>query len=323
MLKKKRYENIVEYQFLGKTVAKKVILPYGYTIDVKDKTIYKKIKIEKLLAYHEEQIFQRLNSQTYELASTVSAIKDSVSEHNQHANGKQNVQMYKLHKKLDILNSVQTTHQETFKPFKNKFHGQDIVLVATGPTLKQYEPVKGALHIGVNNAYKFKPVTLDFLFIQDVLGLKEQMPDINAYGLGQCQKFYGDVLFCDHCAIPESYVIQTGAKRYYTGGMGSPFLHDIASCLLPDFGSVVFPALAFALYTNPKRLYLAGCDCSDIGYFDSDKPGVSPSLQQDIPHILKGWQAFKQFAEHFYPDTEIISINPVGLKGMFKEIENA
>ena len=27
----------------------------------------------------------------------------------------------------------------------------------------------------------------------------------------------------------------------------------------------------------------------------------------------------KEFAETYYPDTEIISINPVGLKGVFKD----
>ena len=28
----------------------------------------------------------------------------------------------------------------------------------------------------------------------------------------------------------------------------------------------------------------------------------------------------KTFADQYYPDTEIISINPVGLKGLFKDI---
>ena len=146
------------------------------------------------------------------------------------------------------------------------------------------------------------------------------MPDINTYGSGQCQKFYGDVLFYEYCTIPESDVIQAGAKRYYSGGMGSPFLHDIASCLMPDFGSVVFSALAFALYTNPQRIYLVGCDCSDLGYFDRDQPGVSPSLEHNMHRVLEGWSEFKKFAAHFYPDIEIISINPVGLKGMFKDV---
>lgn len=301
MFKKKRYENTVEYKILGKTFAKKTYLPYGYFIKLKNKIIYKKINTEKLITHYENKAHEHLTS-------ILSSVK-----HTQ-------MQLEYLDKKTNILNSVQSTHREVFSPFKNKYPDKEIVLMATGPTLKKYLPIENALHIGVNNAYKFQAVKLDFLFIQDVLGLKDQMEDINAYGLGQCHKFYGDVLFCDHCAIPESDVIKANAKRYYTGGMGSPFLHDIASCLMPDFGSVVFPALSFALYTNPKRIYLVGCDCSELGYFDSSNPNVSPSLKHDMPRILEGWDSFKSFAEHFYPETEIISINPIGLKGLFKDV---
>lgn len=35
--------------------------------------------------------------------------------------------------------------------------------------------------------------------------------------------------------------------------------------------------------------------------------------------MVPGWQEIKQFSDRYYPDIEIISINPVGLKGLFKE----
>ena len=34
---------------------------------------------------------------------------------------------------------------------------------------------------------------------------------------------------------------------------------------------------------------------------------------------LYDWKKMKEFAELYYPDTEIISVNPVGLKGLFKD----
>ena len=231
------------------------------------------------------------------------------------------IQLQELKKKIDLNNSVFITHQKTFLPYKNIFDGREIVILATGPSLNQYVPIPNVIHIGVNNAYKFNKVNLDFLFIQDISGLKEEISNINHYGQGRCQKFYGDVLSMETCAIPESYLIKYGAKRYYTGGMHSPFIRDISSCLLPDFGSVIFSALAFALYTNPKRIYLVGCDCSDTGYFDDNKNSISSSLKGDLPNILQGWQNFKTFANHLYPNTEIISVNPVGLKGVFQDIE--
>lgn len=340
MFKKKRYENVVEYQLLGKTIAKKEIYPYGYCIYLKKLAIYKKIKLEKLIAYYQAQTVEQLKgeythkqdyaAQSFEmqLSSTsqqLSLVEQQLSLYNQQLlqdRAWYEIELDKLNKKTNILNSVKSSHEEAFRVYKNKFAGRDVVVLATGPTLKQYLPLSGAVHIGVNNAYKFEHVVLDFLFTQDIHGLKEQIDEINHYAQEQCQKFYGDVLFCEHCAIPESDVIKANAKRYYTGGMGSPFLHDIASCLMPDFGSVVFSALAFALYTNPKRIYLVGCDCSDLGYFDTDKPQVSPSLKHDMPRILDGWKAFKKFAQHLYPETEVISINPVGLKGIFKDADS-
>ena len=33
--------------------------------------------------------------------------------------------------------------------------------------------------------------------------------------------------------------------------------------------------------------------------------------------VIDKWKELKEFANAFYPDIEIISINPVGLKGIF------
>ena len=50
------------------------------------------------------------------------------------------------------------------------------------------------------------------------------------------------------------------------------------------------------------------------GYHDSsDKNNLA------VNEVIDGWKRMKEFAETYYPDTEIISINPVGLKGVFKD----
>ena len=36
-------------------------------------------------------------------------------------------------------------------------------------------------------------------------------------------------------------------------------------------------------------------------------------------NVISLWHQLKRFAQVFYPNTEIISINPVGLKGIFKD----
>ena len=72
--------------------------------------------------------------------------------------------------------------------------------------------------------------------------------------------------------------------------------------------------MQFILWTNPKRIYLVGCDCSLNGYYDSkDKNNLATQK------VIEGWKKLKEFAQTYYPDTEIISINPIGLKGIFKD----
>lgn len=93
--------------------------------------------------------------------------------------------------------------------------------------------------------------------------------------------------------------------------------YDISSHPLVDYQSVVFPALQFALWTNPKTIYLVGCDCtSGVGHFDSEKPNWL-----DLETVFAGYDDIKSFARKWYPDTRIVSVNPVGLKGKFEEME--
>lgn len=35
---------------------------------------------------------------------------------------------------------------------------------------------------------------------------------------------------------------------------------------------------------------------------------------------LRGYKRLKDIVERFYPETEIVSINPVGLKGLFHDV---
>ena len=72
--------------------------------------------------------------------------------------------------------------------------------------------------------------------------------------------------------------------------------------------------MQFALFTNPKRIYIVGCDCSS-GYFNEETKEIKPNKM-----LVKSWKELKKFVEIYYPETEIISVNPVGLKGLFKDL---
>lgn len=87
------------------------------------------------------------------------------------------------------------------------------------------------------------------------------------------------------------------------------------------FYSIAFQAIHFALFTNAKRIYLVGCDCTNAGYFDGSKQRLSDLVAKtSVPHWLDGYQKVKAFVERFYPDTEIISVNPMGLRGLYSDV---
>jgi hypothetical protein len=85
------------------------------------------------------------------------------------------------------------------------------------------------------------------------------------------------------------------------------------------------------LYMGIKKIYIVGSDSTKsavhnrkkgwniqnhTGYFYNH----DDSKQTVDPHYIYWWIRIKQFIEKEYPESEIISINPVGLKGIFKDV---
>lgn len=224
---------------------------------------------------------------------------------------------------ISQANIVTMTHQETFGPYKNKHFGEDVAIIATGPSLNKYKPLDNVINIGMNKAFFADNINLSYYFSFDHIANKDYIEKIAEYK--DITKFYGQLQPSYFCLkeikagkgiMPESIILKHNAKKFYIYGkwpLTPLFIKpDIDKTWLVDGGSVVFSAMQFALFTNPKRIYLVGCDCSS-GYFDG-KTGA------DASHLVKSWKELKKFAEIYYPDTEIISVNPVGLKGMFKDL---
>lgn len=220
--------------------------------------------------------------------------------------------------------AIAEMHKRSFLKWKGAFAGREVAVVACGPTASRYKPISGVVHIGVNSAYRLKNVDLDFLFLQDFGGdLLKRRSEIAAYRPGECVKFlgilgervYGE---CNR-TWPASDDALAKAERYYIseGVRGNPgFIpYDISSRPLVDYQNVVFAALQFALWTSPKAIYLVGCDCtSGTGHFDSAKANWL-----DLETVFAGYRDIAAFAAKWYPDTRIVSINPIGLRGMFEE----
>ena len=218
-------------------------------------------------------------------------------------------------------------HPETFGKYKNAFAGRDVVLVAGGGSVKNFKPIKNAIYVGVNRAYKYDKIKLDYLFISDYRGFQD-IDDIDKLPY-DVEKFYGilphDMLRDGDRSIfiPESIALRHGAHRFYMKDNADrnipiedlTITYDISTFPLMCFSSIVTPAMQFILWGNPRRIYLVGCDCNLEPHFYNNKKSTLY-----LPGIMDGWQKIRDFAHDYYPETEIISVNPVGLKGMFKDL---
>jgi len=293
MYKKFKQENSTTHKLFNVTILKIIYEPYVKHIYLFGFKLYSKVRFGKFLI---------------DIQNNVSSVSGSI-------NLLQQQQLELLSLKIDCANSITNTHLATFGKYRAKYLGKTIVIVATGPTLNKYQPIADAIHIGVNRVYKRQDIELDHIFIQDKRGLKEDLDAINSYRPDNCIKFYGYNLSYPTFGIPEDELNKAKAKRYFLGyETGSNhFYPDISKCIISEWDSVVFSAVNFALFTMPDKIYLVGCDVSHDGYFDSSVNVLN------IKSVLEGWKKIKELQQNHYPNTEIISINPVGLKGMFTD----
>ncbi len=221
-------------------------------------------------------------------------------------------------KVISKMNAISNLHNKVFPKYKNVNEGRDVALIATGPSLANFKPIENAVYVGVNRAFKYDKVEFDYLFLQDYSGpTRSYIDDFVNYKSDKTRKFLGylDYDIQKHCLIPETYSNYKNVERYYTmhPDLKDNFTLDLSSEPFGEAYSITFIALQFILWTNPKRVYLVGCDCSNSGHFDKNNNSLA------VDYVMEGYKKLREFAYLYYPDTKIISINPVGLKGIFKD----
>ena len=219
-------------------------------------------------------------------------------------------------------NEVCAVNGKTFEPYRNKFRGKKIVIVATGPTAKNYKIIPDAIHIALNFAWKRDDISFNYLFTND--GPLKNFRDQMEQGFSKIKDAVFISKFMDriyHCYnnYPEEFSLKYNhVKRFYIDdNINNPIYQDICYHPLMCCSSVVFAALHFSLFTYPKEIYLVGCDLdSGKHFYDNNNVKTFPLIDK----IKVTYARMKMFAAQCYPETEIISINPVGLKGLFKDL---
>lgn len=224
---------------------------------------------------------------------------------------------------------LRDVNMKAFGEYKNAFSDKKVVIVGNGPTLKYYKPIPDAIHIGLNLAWLREDIQLDYLFITD--NVKNEEIDIKTtQGLSKIKSkmfvstHQHGVSLTDLANHSENISLMENTVRFYINGFGieEPIFPDIRYHALAFMQTIAFPAIHFALFTYPKEIYLVGCDTTARGHFYTDSKNIDPNSYSRLNtnRVKTGYARMKMFADQFYPDTKIISINPVGLKGLFEDI---
>jgi len=212
-----------------------------------------------------------------------------------------------------------TEHNKGFLKYKNIHNGDTGILFAPGPSVKKYKPIfddTKSINVGLSWIFNQEDILdkLNYYFFGSgyhyVAGTYDESPEVDDYRNKinsinpSIQKFasvyrqgtptgLGNITpeSCENInAIPFDCQSPHGYQDFIT---------DIDEQRI--FGlSIIFPALQFMLYTGLSKIYLVGVD-ANIGSLSST------------------WIQAKNFIQSSYPSVEIISINPVGLKGYFKD----
>ena len=213
------------------------------------------------------------------------------------------------------------------KKYRNCNLGKSLAIISCGPTSNYYSPINNAKHLSINKAVLFEKIKFDYCFLTDKYTTTDTNEIVDNYKIENCEKFY--------CLIPERRfkqikglpnAAQIPMMNYLNSDANLLLLEDIVAHKwarelsfepLGDFEGTIYSALQFALYTHPKKIYLVGCDETLGGGYFFDKPQFNVKINEYARNI---YEKFKQFSDYEYPDVEIISVNPIGLRGLFKDV---
>lgn len=199
--------------------------------------------------------------------------------------------------------------------FRSIHNGKDIYIIGSGATANKFRPKidKNIIYIGINKAFLDKRISFDYLFRQD--NWTEYSEEFVNYRKDKCLKFLAIINTDNSIGIRQFDATKIRGIRYVLDGviMG-PIPYDISIQPFADLRGTVFSALQFAFYTEPKRIFLVGFDLGNGNNYSKNNNIYSYNYQYE------SWLKIKRHAKLYYSDIDIVSINPVGLKGLFEEI---
>ena len=111
----------------------------------------------------------------------------------------------------------------------------------------------------------------------------ELKKDFIEYRGQDCIKFLGNTQ-------PHTNTVNTNNYKVYYYMSEDRFNFNIHLRPLPDFCSVVFSAMTYALWTMPKRIFIVGADCS-VGHANS----LKAEHDADATKLVSIWKRMSSY----------------------------
>lgn len=218
-----------------------------------------------------------------------------------------------------MANIVTQVHSRVFHQFKHSNIGKSIAILGTGPSFNFAPNIVKSKIIACNRSFLLiRDREPDYIFAHDYINAQDYFDEMLKKS---CPIFLGHFILGshnDHKVAPEIIRTRDNIYNYYSGFLFHKSIRtEIEYFPLSTFTSIIDPALHFALFTSPEVIYLIGCDASLEGY--ANKNHVQYELAS-TEKIIAGHLKFRIFRDTHYPETRIISVNPVGLRGVYEDV---
>ena len=230
---------------------------------------------------------------------------------------------WEIDEKIEYTRStvLAVKYNEHLKKYFGKYRSKDLVVIGCGHSLEDFIPIDGAIYIGINRAFKCNKVKFDYIFASDQF--PEGMDELKKYDPNEefCKKIITYIPYSFNHKMHNNDLYDIKHERIiYNSSLNVGMPWDISCEPFATYwrSSTTFNALQFALYTLPRRIYLVGFDCTKGSMYREKPTPVNPS--DGYEYQKYGWGRFKEDTTAHYPEVEIISINPIGLKGMFRDV---
>ena len=225
-----------------------------------------------------------------------------------------------------------------FSKFKNIHEGESAIIFCTGPSLNQFKTNKQfdrCIKVGVNKIYGNPTISkeIDYYFFGSHYHIDEKhrlnihkLRETNTKAVFMSSTFtakFGDGRETGLGNINKQSSMALGAIPFEVGapgsGPGPGWVKEIDK--YPFYGgSIAFIPVQFLLFAGVKTIYIVGADLgnSNSHFYNSSNSGLANDGATTF--YKSGWKKLPDFLNKEYPDVKVCSINPVGLKGVFKDI---